>query len=448
MVDGSIWSTQDQGLIEAKSVVADLDPGPPVVTTTDIITLDGSGSQISGLAVASAVFKVDGAPIDDCSFPGPITDPATLVCSLPASDLGVGTFVVSLDLTDSVGGFTDIAQATIEIIEEPALTVDYNWNPSASDPLTLLVELVLSDGWAFTDLQSAVWDFDDGGPLEEVTCSSLNFYCRFWSHEYSTDGFHDVMVTVTTHGGQWDSVAHRVTVGNPPPVPTADFSASPAAATVNSTVNFTFTGSCTDVCTYLWDFDDGSTSTQLNPTHTFIAPIDRNVSLTVTNGSGQDTNAQVIAVSNCWLPVGTISQDGSCYGAPITLTAPTADAYIWSTGATTNPITIAGPATYWVHLLQGVTCWAYSEYTPGLEQCFGSPEGNADMDGEGRVDAVDLQAVIRELSDGDGQLVVDSWAEEIGAPGADLTGTTGPDPDGLITGNDVERLLELLFSGE
>lgn len=447
-VDGSPWSSQDQGLIEAKSVVADLDPGPPVVTTTDTITLDGSGSQISDLAVASAVFKVDDTPIDGCDFPGPITDPAELFCTVEASDLGPGTFVVSLNLTDSVGGFTDRAQATIEIIEEPPFTVDFNWIPSGSDPLTLLVDLVLSEGWTFSDLENAEWDFDDGSPPETVECSSSNFYCQYWSHQYSTDGYYDISVTVTTDGGHWDSVTNLVTVGDPPPLPTADFTASPAAATVNSAVSFTFTGSCTDVCTYLWDFGDGSTSSQLNPTHVFIEPIDRNVGLTVTNDSGQDTENRLITVSDCWFPFGTISQEGSCYGAPVSLTAPTADAFSWSTGSHSNPVTVAQPTTYWVHLLQGVDCWAYREHTVTLEQCSGTPEGNTDMDGEGRVDAADLQALIRELSDGDGPLVIDSWAAELGAPGSDLTGMIGPDPDGMITGDDVDRLLEILFSDE
>ncbi len=445
-VDGSLWSTQDQGVINAKSVVADLDPGPLVVTTTETITLDGSGSQISALAVASAVFKVDGAAIDGCTFPGPVTDPATLICAFPASDLGVGTFVVSLELTDSVGGFTDTAEATLEIIEEPPFTVDFLWNPSGSDPLTLLVELVLSAGWTFSDLENAVWEFGDGGPPEDVTCSSFNFFCQLWSHEYSADGFYDVTVTVTTSGGQWDSVTRQVTIGDPPPTPTADFTASPAAATVNSPVIFTFTGSCTDVCTYFWDFGDGSTSTLLNPTHTFVAPIDREVSLTVANGTGQDVMTQTIPVSNCWSPIGTITQSGSCYGAPIGLTAPAADAVVWSTGATGPVTTVAAPALYWAHLLQGLDCWAYVEHTVILEPCQGSPEGNVDMDLQGHVDAADIQALIRELSDGDGELVIDSWGGELGAPGADLTGATGP--DGLITGDDLDRLLEVLFLGE
>ena len=445
-VDGSPWSSQDQGVIEAKSVVADLEPGPLQVTTTQTITLDGSASQISGLTVASGVFMVDGIPIDGCDFPSPITDLATLNCVFPASDLGPGIFVVSLELTDSVGGSTDADQATLEIIEEPPFTVDFLPTFEVTFPLSVFVQLVLSDGWAFSDLQNAVWDFGDESPPENIDCPNDWTECEYWSHTYTADGFYDVTVTVTTTGGHWNSMTYEVTIGDPPPVPTADFTASPAESTVNTPVSFTFTGECTDICTYDWNFGDGSTSTLLNPTHSFVAPVDREVTLTVANGSGQDDANQIITVSNCWSPSGPIGQTGTCYGAPVTLSAPPADGFSWSTGATTSTITVAAPMTYWAHLRQGPDCWAYAEYTVSLQQCQGNPEGNVNMDGQGLVDAADLQALVRELSDGDGQRVIDSWDGELGAPGADLTGTTGP--DGLITSDDLGHLLGVLFSGE
>lgn len=445
-VEGSPWSSQDQGAIEAKSVVADLDPGPLVVTTTETITLNGSGSQISALAVASAAFKVDDVPIDGCSFPGPVTDPATLICVFPASDLGPGTFVVALELTDSVGGFVDADHATLEVIEEPSFTIDFVPTYEDAFPKSVFLQLILSDGWDFPDLQTAVWQFDDGSPAEEVDCPSDWTECQYWSHTYTSDGYYDVTVTVTTVGGHWDSITHEVTIGDPPPLPTADFTASPASTTVNLPVGFTFTGNCTDGCAYSWDFGDGSTSTLLNPTHTFIAPIDREVNLTVANGSGQDVATQTIPVSNCWSPTGAITQSGSCYGAPIGLTAPAADGVVWSTGATMGTITVAAPTTYWAQLRQGLDCWAYVEHAVTLWQCQGSPEGNVDMDAKRHVDAADLQALIRELSDDDGQLVIDSWAGELGAPGADLPGAIGPEPDGLITDDDLDRFLEIVFS--
>ena len=58
------------------------------------------------------------------------------------------------------------------------------------------------------------------------------------------------------------------------------------------TVNFTNT-SVGDGLTYSWNFGDGGTSTQANPTHTFQAGV-WEVSLTVTNDSGTDTTSSTI----------------------------------------------------------------------------------------------------------------------------------------------------------
>jgi len=445
-VDGAPWSSWAQKVIEAKSVVADLDPGPEVVTTTETITLNGSDSQISGLAVASATFLLDQTPIDGCDFPGPVTDPAILVCAFPASDLGPGVYAVSLELRDSVGGFTDVDQATIEVIEEPPFVVDFDWVPDGINTKHIEMEIVLSDGWSLTDLQTVIWEFGDGSPQEQVTCGPLNYYCRIWSHDYVTDGYFDITLTATTIEGDIDSATHLVTAGNPPPPPSADFEISPADPSVNTTVSFTFTGSCTGDCTYYWDFGDGLTSALTSPTHSFMTPGEYLITLTVTNSVDNDEASRSLTVTDCWSPTGVITQTGTCYGAPIELTAPPSDAVSWSTGENTTTITVAAPQTYWAHVRQGLACWAYIEHTVTLEQCQGTPEGNVDMDPEELINAMDVQSMIRELSDDDGTLVIDSWAAEIGAPGADLIGASGPDPDGRITADDLNRLLEILFT--
>ncbi len=444
-VDGTPWTSRTTGTIEASSVVAALDPGPPLVTNEDTITLSGEDSQVSPLATASAVFLADGTTIAGCTFPGPITDTSILNCSFPASDLGVGIHTVSLVLTDGVTGSTDTDEATIEIEEVVPFSVDFEWTPGGSNPLTLTLELFPGNGWDYGDLSSTLWNYGDGSPPESVTCSSFNYYCRYWSHTFPDDGYFDVTVTATTTTGETASTTHEVAAGNPPPLPTAAFTASPNPVSVNVSVQFTFTGNCLDSCTYLWDFGDGSTSTLLNPAHTYVEPGDRTATLTVTNSTGDDTASDMISVSNCWTPAGTITQNGACYGAPVTLSAPAADAYSWSTGQTAGTVSVAAPTLYWVHVMQGTGCWAYLEHTVSLDQCRGTPDGNVDMDASGRVDAADLRALVRELSDGDGDLVVDSWAGDLGAPGADLTDPSGGEPDGRITDDDLNRLLSILF---
>ncbi|MGE4632168.1 MAG: PKD domain-containing protein, partial [Planctomycetota bacterium] len=50
----------------------------------------------------------------------------------------------------------------------------------------------------------------------------------------------------------------------PPPPPVADFIATPTSGDFDLTVAFTDT-SIGDIDTWLWDFGDGSTSTESNP---------------------------------------------------------------------------------------------------------------------------------------------------------------------------------------
>ncbi len=68
------------------------------------------------------------------------------------------------------------------------------------------------------------------------------------------------------------------------PVPVASFTAVP---TIPSTVYFpngvTFTNTSTNADSYLWDFGDGTTSTDVNPVHYYTAKGDYTIKLTATN---------------------------------------------------------------------------------------------------------------------------------------------------------------------
>ncbi len=61
------------------------------------------------------------------------------------------------------------------------------------------------------------------------------------------------------------------------------------------TISFTNTSSGDDL-TYNWNFGDGGTSTQRNPTHTFQAGA-WEVTLTVINENGTDTSSAVIVAT-------------------------------------------------------------------------------------------------------------------------------------------------------
>jgi hypothetical protein len=103
--------------------------------------------------------------------------------------------------------------------------------------------------------------------------------------------------------------------------PTAVFSAS--ATSGNRPLTVDFTDESTDsITSWEWDFGDGYTSTEQNPSHTYYFPGEYTVTLTVTGTSGHDSGSTVIHVDQA-LPA-----EGSAYkavidGVKVTYTKPT-----------------------------------------------------------------------------------------------------------------------------
>jgi PKD repeat protein len=72
------------------------------------------------------------------------------------------------------------------------------------------------------------------------------------------------------------------------PNPVADFSASPTSGTAPLKVKFT-DQSTENPVTWQWNFGDGKTSIDQNPTHTYVSDGTYTVKLTVKNKTGSDT---------------------------------------------------------------------------------------------------------------------------------------------------------------
>ena len=60
-----------------------------------------------------------------------------------------------------------------------------------------------------------------------------------------------------------------------------------------------------DNLTYLWDFGDGQTSSEQNPTHEYSSAGDFTVSLTTTNNYGSDTKTDTVSATSTAGTTGT-----------------------------------------------------------------------------------------------------------------------------------------------
>jgi PKD repeat protein len=137
-----------------------------------------------------------------------------------------------------------------------------------------------------TNSDTYSWDFGDGG-----SSTSQNPV-----HTYSDDGIFFVTLTACNTWCQppvCDSISLPILIIDTNAV-VANFLAIPATACTGQTISFTnlsFRDS-----TWFWDFGDGTSSTQQNPSHAYTAAGTYNVMLIASNSLDSDTAFQTVTV--------------------------------------------------------------------------------------------------------------------------------------------------------
>lgn len=182
-----------------------------------------------------------------------------------------GNFDVSLTVTDEFGCTnTQLENGYIEIVDN--VTIDFTANSTT---------VCLGEQVSFVDLSSPTplsweWDFGDGNTSTE----------QFPTHLYTTNGTYEVSLTATYSAfcQGTETKTGFITVGE---IPFVNFSADTTSGCENPfQVTFTNGSISSDPLTYIWDFGDGSTSTDENPVHNYLDPGSYTVSLTATNTNG------------------------------------------------------------------------------------------------------------------------------------------------------------------
>ncbi len=121
------------------------------------------------------------------------------------------------------------------------------------------------------------WDFGDGGIDTGMTAL----------HLYGGTGSYSYTVTITDSNGCVGVCSNVLTIVVAPFV-SADFTSTFTQGCDFATVTFT-DASIGSPDSWFWDFNDGATSTQQNPTHTFTSAGSYNITLAATNGVYTDT---------------------------------------------------------------------------------------------------------------------------------------------------------------
>ncbi|MGF1585763.1 MAG: PKD domain-containing protein [Bacteroidales bacterium] len=164
-------------------------------------------------------------------------------------------------------GCSDTSGYGIEVYPQPV--AEFTVSPVFQEYPSTGVDIVneSKDGlWQYR------WDFDDGNT---TSLKDPGLY------QFGDWGDYNISLMVSNDNCS-DATSHRIYIQ--PPMPVASFDL-PDRGCIPHTVRFTNTSVYGH--SYYWDFDDGNTSREIEPTHTFTQPGVYQVRLTVTGEGGE-----------------------------------------------------------------------------------------------------------------------------------------------------------------
>lgn len=152
------------------------------------------------------------------------------------------------------------------------------------------------------------WDFGDSNHVS---------YQQRPGHIYDTAGIYTATLLVTSINGCTAQTSQQVTISGPPEASfsfTPDYGASP--------LDVEFTNSSTGAIGYIWNFGDGDTTSETDPTHTFLLDGIYNIVLTAYGlGGCEDDTLALIDVSPASLDLAIIDMETQNVDGRIYLTA-------------------------------------------------------------------------------------------------------------------------------
>jgi gliding motility-associated-like protein len=225
-----------------------------------------------------------------------------------------GSYTVGLTIT-TANGCTETDSLPAAVLAGRKPVVKFNAMPNqvcAYQPVRFTNQT--------TDGTSWLWNFGD-----HTTATIQNGV-----HLYTDTGTFTIKLVADNYGCK-DSLEIQDYITIKPPIARFSYKTS-----CNNKLFFTFKDASIGAKTWQWDFGDGTTSTQQNPTHTFSNYGTYTIQLTVTNDTCFHISKQVVTIVN-GSPDFSASAHSVCQGTPISFTADSTNAanlvsYSWDFG--------------------------------------------------------------------------------------------------------------------
>ena len=259
-----------------------------------------------------------------------------------------GDYSVSLIVTDSLGCTQELIRSNYIIVKTPG--TDFTapaTNGCVGNPICF-TNLTTGNGYTYS------WNFGDTASGANDS-SSLADPC----HAYTATGVYTVSLKITSSGGCDSTLIKNnfITISGP----TANFGASGPTFTICPPLLVNFVDSShSNIVSWLWNFGDGNTSTNQNPSHVYSISGSYTVTLIVTNSSGCTDTLVKTAYVQVQGPNGTFTftPDQGCSPLDVCFKATTSTTsnltYIWNYGNTTSGPIPGGDSICFIYTTPGI----------------------------------------------------------------------------------------------
>jgi PKD repeat protein len=303
-----------------------------------------------------------------------------------------GTYTVELTVTNTSGNNTITQTNYITVNDVP--NVGFNTTQTGND---------VDFNNSTTNADSYAWDFGDGNTSTDENPSNT----------YPDDGTYTVTLTATNGCGSV-TVEEDITIST---APTAAFTSDVTSGCAELTVIYTDQSSL-NATSWAWTFEGGNpaTSTAQNPTVNYDAAGTYDVTLTVANVAGNNTNTETNYITVTDVPVADFTSSINGSTVDFTNASTNADTYSWDFGdgnnsTATNPSHTYGmDGTYEVELTATNDCGSVST----TETIVISNEPTADFGSDATSGCADL--TVNYMDSSSANAVNWAWTFEGGNP--------------------------------
>jgi PKD repeat protein/outer membrane protein assembly factor BamB/pimeloyl-ACP methyl ester carboxylesterase len=194
-----------------------------------------------------------------------------------------GTYTVSLQVTNGGGSNTSTKANYINATQSLPLVPDFEGTPLVGNAPFEVVFTDTSSGI----ISSRLWNFGDGTTVWKNETNTV-------SHTYSFPGTYTISLTSGNEEGQETVTKTEYIQVNPTgTAPVARFIAVPMIGYEQRAVRFSDRSTGTPL-TWQWDFGDGSSSSEQNPSHAYTTSGRFVVTLTVFNNGGSSSYSSTV----------------------------------------------------------------------------------------------------------------------------------------------------------